>query len=199
MLAKGKLEFYYFEGDELMNTALAAVAVADKSSTYPEWEPGVVEIHSTDHGYKAGDREDIPNYIFVQGTDNYDGLRRIIADAPVDADSLYLVAKYVAEETATGDTFFPGLRFSDPWEFVGFTLHQSADGTTSENFVIQLDSVRGTSFDTVLYTRDMNGVTDIVYMFDVPVPINANDIVKCTYANTNDKTWGLTLIAQRLS
>lgn len=199
MLAKGKLEFYRFEGTENFDVALQAVAVVDKSSTYRNEKPGVVEIHSTAHSFKVGDRRDIPNHIFIKGTDNYDGLHVIFAEAPVDANSLYLIAKYVAETTATADYMYPGLQFDEPWEFVGFKFHGDADGATTENLVIQLDSDAGSLFDTVLYTRDMNGVTDIVYMFDVPVPIRQNDVVKCTWANTGSVNWGLELIAQRLS
>lgn len=199
MLAKGPLEFYHFEGDEETYSTLAEVAVADKSSTYPDTKPGVVEIHTTDHGFKNGDQDYLPNYVFIQGTDNYDGLRRLVDDDPVDADSLYIVAKYVAETTATGDLIFAGLRFDEAWEFVGFKLHLTAACATTENFVVSIDSVRGTSFDTVIKTVPMNGVSDYIWIAPMPVPILANDIVKVTWVNGGDKTWGLTLIAQRLA
>lgn len=199
MLAKGKLEFYHFEGDEESNSTLAAVAVADVSSTYPDIKPGVVEIHSTDHGFKNGDQDYLPNYIFIQGTDNYDGLHKIWDDDAVDADSLYIVAKYVAETTATGDLIFAGLRFDEPWEFVGFKLHLTTACATTENFSIDVDSVRGTSFDVNIRTIPMNGVQNYIWAAPVPIPICANDIVKVTWANGDDRAWGLTLIAQRLS
>ena len=199
MLARGKLEFYHFEGDEPANKTLAAVAVADKSSTYPDTKPGVVEIHCSDHGYKNGDQSYLPNYIFIQGTDNYDGLHVILDDDAVDGDSFYMIAKYVAETTATGDLIFPGLRFTEPWEFVGFQLHLTAACATAENFTIDVDSVRGTSFDVNIRTIPMNGVQNYIWTAPVPIPICANDIVKVTWANAGDKAWGLTLIAQRLS
>jgi len=197
MLATGRIEMYRFEGAKKMNNVHdSATAVVDKTSSFKEWKPGVVDLTITGHGYVIGDRPDIYNHIYIQGTTYYDGLRRIVG-VP-DANSLYVVADYVAETLTTTDNLYPGLSFDEPWLFVGYSLHQSADGATAENFVILKDADAGTSFDTTIVTVPMNGVTNYCEMFERPWPIAAKDIVYCTYTNTNSRTWGLELYAQRI-
>lgn len=199
MLAKGRLEFYRFEGAKAMNGTVDAAAVVDKTATYPAAHgPGVVDITDTTHGYLASDREDIPNFIFIQGTDNYNGLRRI--HSVPDANSIFIYAKYVAETLGASDIIRPGLQFGEEWLFRGFKLHLSAASSTTENLVISVDADAGSSFDFNIWTADMNGVQDDSKFFmSDPVPINRNDIVYVTWANTNAVTWGLELISQRLA
>jgi hypothetical protein len=193
MLAYGsKLEFYNFEGDEEMNTTFTAIADV---TTYPSRDrigAGVLDITATDHGYIAGDKERFPNHIFVKGG-TYDGLHRILS-AP-DANSLYVTGQFGA--TATG-SLYPGLQFDENWIFVGYALHLDTACATAEDFVISKDSARGSSFDANIVTVPMNGVSDYVEMFEQPWPIQAKDVAYCTFANTDDNTWGLELYAMRL-
>jgi len=197
-LAKGRLEFYYFSGDEEMNTLLDNTAIVDVTSTYPGIGDGIVDITMTDHGFKAPAQFDRPTHIFIQGTTNYNGLRRIHS-AP-DANSLFIFGKYVAETPAGTEIARPGLQFDEDWLFMGFKLHLDAASATTENFVINIDSDMGAAWDYNIYTSDMNGVQDLADLsfMDEPVPLKAKDIVYCTWANTNDKLWGLEILAQRL-
>jgi len=195
---------FYFSGDENMNTTLAAAAVVDKTSSYPGLfeKAGVVDLtlvaqDSSDHGYTASPQplwksRTKANCIYIQGTDNYDGLRRIIA-AP-DGTSLYIVAPYTAETTATGDTVFPGLSFDEPWFFRGYRLHLDTASATEENLTINLDADRGSAWDYNIITEPMNTVKDIIDIFDEPIWVPAKDIVKAAWANTDDRTWGLELL-----
>ena len=198
MLAKGRIEVYRFEGAKAVNGTLDAAAVVDKTSTYPGYYPGIVDITDTAHGYVAGDRDDIPNHIFIQGTTNYDGLIRI--HSVPDANSIFIWAKYVAETLATADIIRPALQFDVDWMFRGFKLHLDAASATTENFVVSVDADAGAKFDFNIFTRDMNGVQDLgkFYMED-PIFINKNDILYVTWANSNSKAWGLELLAQRLA
>lgn len=190
----GPLERYFFAGDENMDQTIDTDSVVDVSIC----DLDISQLASDDHGYKKS--QDWPRtrtHIYVLGTTNYDGLRVI---ETVATNTIDIIAPFVAETDLAGtEELFPGLKFNEPWFFCGFHLHQSADGGASENFTITLDAAAGSYFDTVLYTIPMNGVTDYVEILspDEMIPLAGNDLIKCAYANTNDKTWGLTLFARR--
>jgi hypothetical protein len=201
MRAKGQIEHYHFEGDEAINGTLDNTAVVDRTSSYDHTfygaTGGVVDIAITGHGYIAGDANPPrPNFIFIQGTTNYDGLRRIVSIP--DADTVRIVAKYVAEEPAGTEVFFPGVQLDEDYVFLGFEVHLNAASATSENFTANKDAYRGASFDTNFFTQDFNTVQDYVKDFENPRPLNANDIIKMAWANTNDTTWGIDLTVQRI-
>jgi hypothetical protein len=197
MLPKN-IDIFNFEGDgQPINGVVGAAAVVDVSSSFPDVRPGVVDITDATHGLLAGDRADIPNYIFIQGTTNYDGLRRI--HSIPDVNSIYIVAAYVAETLTTADIVRPGVTYDDKWEFIGYSIHVDATPTTAENFVITKDADRGANFDTIIATVPMAGTTDYIEMFEHPWPMQANDIVYCTWANTEANGWGIELYARRLA
>lgn len=61
--------------------------------------------------------------------------------------------------------------------------------STSENFVVTLDSANGATYDVPLYTVDPNAesAADIFWRpNDGPIPLGVGDQVKVTYANTDD-------------
>ena len=62
--------------------------------------------------------------------------------------------------------------------------------TTSENLIVTLDSVDGAAYDTVLYTKDLIGVTSLA-VTDINLPLLAGDIITFTYANTDTNTVGI--------
>jgi hypothetical protein len=194
-----QLDHWYFSGDEEMNTTLDATAVSDQTSNYPELAySGVVRLTSTDHGFKAGD---VPggkeaNCVFIQGTTNYDGLRRIIA---VAANTLDILAKFVAETPGGTEIARPALQFDDDWLLHGFKLHLASASATSENLVCSVDANKGAAWDVNIYTKDMNTVQDVIRMFDIPIIIAPKDIVYFTWANTNNQLWGLEVITSRVS
>jgi len=199
-LKGSQIEMYRFEGAAAMNGTLDSAAVVDVSSSFPDIQrqrSGVVDITDTGHGYVAGDRADIPNHIFIQGSTNYDGLRRI--HSVPDANSLYLRALYTAENMTTSVIIRPALQFDEDWLFRGFKLHLSAASATSENLVISVDADAGSSFDFNIITEDMNTIQDIGQMFmEDPWFISRDDILYVTWANSDSRTWGLELLAQRL-
>lgn len=195
-----------FSGDEEFNTTIGAVAAANQTSSYPGvYREGVVRLTSVDHGFKVSPGlydTKRPNLIYVQGTTNYDGLRKIVA---VATDTLDIVAKYVAETPGGSETLRPGFKFDHDVEFLGFDLHLAAAAATAENLVVAIDSDRGAAWDTTLYTLAMNTVQNATPRFidsDVVgerVIVPARDIVYLTFANTNDNLWGLTLYTRRMS
>ena len=196
----GPLETYFFAGNEEMNTTLNAAGSTDASN------PGraIATIPSNDHGFlKSQNWFKEPTHIFIQGTTNYDGLRVIETVATNSFD--ILCDSYTAETFTTADLAFPGLSFNEPWFFCGFHLTltdgsgSSASCGTAEDLTIDVDAEAGNYFDSNLYTIPMNGVSDYLEILspDEMIPIQANDIVKVSFANTDDDTWGLKLFARR--
>lgn len=199
----GNKEHYFFSGDEEMNTTIGNTAVSDQSANYDssalggKYREGVVRLTSSDHGYKASPNQRDQNLIYVQGTTNYDGLREVIA---VATDTLDIIAPYVAETPAGTETLRPGLKFNERYMFVGFKLHLAAACATAENLVISVDADRGAAWDFNIFTEDMNGTQDRAenYSVDEEILLQPNDILYCTFANTNNNLWGLELIARRV-
>ncbi len=78
--------------------------------------------------------------------------------------------------------------------FVSLTLNLSAAPTTSENFVITLDSRLGVTYDTVLYSQDLSvgSVTDLVLsQDDIDIVLFRGDALAVTWTNTDGRTWGM--------
>lgn len=146
-------------------------------------------LTATAHGYSAG------SHIYIQGTTNYDGMNRIHA---VATNTITILRNFVAETPAGTEPYFPGVRYSCPYLFHGFDLHLSAAASTSEDFEVALDADAGALADVKIYDHDMSGVQDIIYRPAIPILCAPNDIIKCTWANTDARNWGLTLIASRL-
>jgi len=197
------LDFWYFSGDEEMNTTLTATAISDQSATYPGLfrGEGVVRITSNDHGFKVSENplnqgHKPPNCIFIQGTTGraFDGLRRIIA---VAADTIDVVAPVSVLTPGGTETARPAVQFNHPCWFYGFKVHLSAASATTENLVCSIDADKGAAWDVNIYTKDMNGVQDDIYIPSKPIPIAPRDILYFTWANTNDTLWGLELATFR--
>jgi len=87
-------------------------------------------------------------------------------------------------------TFTPDKEFV----FEGIRLHLDAASATVEDFVIQLDSSKGSLYDVKLYAKDMNTVQDLIYQPEVQHGFMAGDSLKFTWANTNLKTWGMEIV-----
>ncbi|MHA2135397.1 MAG: hypothetical protein ACW99J_16170 [Candidatus Thorarchaeota archaeon] len=174
-----------------MTLALNAAAAVDASGGHRN----IVTIPDTAHGYQAG------SLIYLAGTDNYNGLWNIDAVAANTFNiDLGAFKKFTAETFSSGDSGRPAFTYDEAFEFLGFELHLAAAGATSENFSIDVDAAKGAAWDTNLYSKDMNGVQDIVVNFDQPREFKANDLIVCTYTNTDGSNlWGLKLLARRIA
>ena len=86
------------------------------------------------------------------------------------------------------------------FQLYGFYLNLSSAPTTSENFTVTLDSGGGAAYDTNIYTRDLTvgSVTDVVKMFDEPIICTGGDEIDFAWANTDTRTYGLTIIWRRM-
>lgn len=201
---QGNEEHYFFSGDEEMNTTFDATAISDLSANYDvsalggRYREGVVRLTSADHGFKASPNQKDQNCIYIQGTTNYDGLRMIVA---VATNTIDIIAPYVAETPAGSEILRPGLKFDERWLFVGFKLHLDTASATAEDLVISVDADRGAAWDYNIFTEDMNGTKDRGenYSGDNEITLEPNDIVYVTWANTNNRLWGLELVAKRIA
>ena len=99
---------------------------------------------------------------------------------------------FTATSGAMADSITPGV----PFQLLGFELALNTAPTTSENFTVIKNAGVGAAYDTVLYSNDLSdgSVTDIIYYFDVPIKChNKDDVIDFALANTDDRTYGLTV------
>lgn len=184
-------DIFYFEGAKTMNGTVGNSALSSQGSG--DLGP-IARVTSNAHGLTVT----APNRpcIYLQSMANaiYNGIHRINAVATNTFDIL-LSEAFAALTPAGTETWFVGCSYKSKWKLVGFDLHMSATGGTSENLTITKDAAVGATFDTLLYTQDMNAIQNLNYRFDPVRELDANDVVKFAYANTNSRTWGLSILA----
>ncbi len=197
-MKKDKHDKWFFTGAKatygVFNNADAIVGEA-------ETPPYTTDLTDTGHGLLAD------SLLYIEGSVNYDG-RRLIQSIP-DANSMIIFAKYVAEELAGSETWKTMISYDQwiqgeliagpPWEFLGLevTLNAAA-ATASENLTVTIDAARGSAWDNLIYSKDMNGHKDINYMFDEPRLCASGDKIDVAWANANANTWGIKLFTRAL-
>jgi len=143
------LEIIPVTGAKGLAHTIAATAVADN-------ENGTVKLTTTaDHGLLAG------SVVYIEGTTNYNGLRKI-TNVPA-TDEIDIIAPYKAETPGGTETIKVAVKSQKDYTFFGFRLHLSAAPTTSENITLTVDSDLGSAYDLKLYTLDLAGITDLIY------------------------------------
>jgi len=73
-----------------------------------------------------------------------------------------------------------------------FELHLDAAGGAN-SLTITRNSLAGSDYDVVWYTKDMTAVTDILWVPDRPLHFEAGDLVDIAWTNAGGATYGLTL------
>ena len=190
-MEKQPYDTWLFTGDEETYTTITAGDAVDGGMAGDKY---LTTIPSNDHGFKASSGS-LQSLCYIQGTTNYDGLKRIHA---VGTNTITIVAKYVAETFGGTETIKTMYGADHPFEFLGFEVKLSAVGGASENLTAILDADAGAAFDVQYYSQDMNAVQYISEMFTVPKKCKAGDKIDIAYANTNDKTWSVKLFTRRL-
>lgn len=194
---KDRYTEYAFIGGRDIPSALSTVNVIDMGLTGYNGENLVrIRTNSPNAVLLSDDPQNKPNVVYLYGTDNYDGLRRI--HSKLDARQFIFPSSYVAETLDGTETVGVGFKASFPSIFGGFTIHLDAPSATSENLEIINYSARDSAFNNLLYSKDMDGVQDINYMFSPPRFLSPNDRIDITWANTNAKTWGISLYIREL-
>jgi len=172
-------------------THKSATAVID-NGVVPYWPHSVRLTTAAAHNLVAG------GAITLEGTTNYDGTYMIL-EVPTTT-TLIVESVYIAETLTTTDLFTLTLVPKQGFEWGGFRLHLNAASATTENLTVTLDSGAGTDiYDTKLYTKDMNGLQDIVYdIKNEPMQFDKLDEITFAWANSNTTTYGLETFWRRI-
>lgn len=195
-------DVWEFSGDDAMNGTLDNTAAAEGQSADP---PFTTNLAIASHGLKAG------SLVYITGTTNYDGLKLILS-LP-DTNSIMIKSPFVIETPGGSETWGATVTYdrilrnagdigSDvapgpPWEFLGFDLTLDAAAGTSADFQATVSAKKGTAWDNLVYSKDMNGITNINYMFDEPRKMESGDKIDFTWANADGDLWGLKVYTRR--
>jgi len=190
------VEVNYFAGAGAMSGTIGATALSDGSIAL---DRRAVVVTSSSHGVKAN------TDLFVSDIDTgtaylSNRMRRIFA---VGADTLTLALAreeaYAAGTPAGTESWCAGYISKYPYFLLGFKIHLSAADSNGETLTLTTDSGQNSSvtyWDTLLYSKVMTGVTDIVWFPEVRIPLMGNDAIKFAWTNTGAKTWGIELFTQ---
>ncbi len=192
-----KHDEWYFTGAGATYGTFDNAAAADDDSDNP---PFSTDLTDTAHGLLEGSN------LYIQGSVNYNGIR-LIKSIP-DVNSMIIFAQFVAETLAGTETWKTMITYdemiqgqlvpSSPFEFMGFEITLDAACATSENLTVTLDAARGSAWDNLIYSKDMDTHTDINYMFDEPRYCEQGDKIDVAFANTDTNLWGIRLFTRRL-
>jgi len=154
---------------------------------------GIVRIPATAHAFAVG------SHVYIEGTTSYDGLFELQA---VAANTFDIKALFVAETFAGTETAAFVITATRKWEMVGFGWAATVAPNTAQNIVFTVDNADGASFDFILtdLTQDLDGLVGFsgVLTDDKRLPLNAGDIVRVTWANTQGRTYGLKVYFQEI-
>jgi len=91
---------------------------------------------------------------------------------------------------AIATTIAPGLK----WELHEVRIHLDAAGSAG-SFTATMDSGRGSKYDTLVYSKSMGSVQDLVKTFNPPLRFNNSaDQVDIAYANGGSAAYGVEAI-----
>ena len=204
-MRKTNTDIFEFEGAKAMNGTIKNTALS--SAVGKEGGPAAL-ITSDAHGLTVTYSKQPLIYIQSMADvayderhkpDLYNGLRRLWA-VTTNNFTILLNNAFVAQTPAGTETWFVGVSYDEPWEFLGYELHMSDTGTTTENLTITKDAKAGAIFDTLIATQAMAAVTNLEDIhLDDPRPMKAGDVIKFAYANTSVRVWGLKIYARRVA
>ena len=143
------LDELFFEGTDALAATIKATAVEDLGTGRVRFQAAAV------HGFVATEAN--PIMMEIEGTTNYDGVRRVVNISATD--KFDIVAAYVAETPAGTETIKFNIRPLRPFEFASVEITFDSVPTTSEDFTMNLDSHRGSSFDTRIRTKDLSTIS----------------------------------------
>ena len=181
----GPVDVYHFSGALAFTQALDAEAVIDGGTVD---QTKITRFNLDTNGLAAED------HVYLSGTTSFDGFHKLMA---VATNTFDINATYVAE-TAAGSKLV-SIALDSDWEWIGLELALSAARSGAENLTVTVNADRGSAWDTTLYTKDMDGVVDLVYYPDLPIILSAADVLDLAWANADTLTYGLKVLARRLA
>ena len=86
------------------------------------------------------------------------------------------------------------------YRFVSVSVHLNAAATTSESLTVTQDIVDSALCDAVLYSLDLSAgsTVDLLWQPDVDLYLMGGDGLDVAWANTDGRTWGMTITAEAL-
>ena len=139
--------------------------------------------------------QNYPTHVYIHGTDNYDGLRRIYTVR--SARYIQIFSDFVAE-TFSGATQRVGFKAETASEFGGFSLHLT-DPNVADILECVIYSAKGSAFDNKIYSKDLTGMQDINHMFKPPRYLAPGDRIDFTRSTSNGTVSGIILYVRKLS
>ena len=112
------------------------------------------------HGFLA--TEAVPIQMEIEGTTNYEGVRQVVNIS--EADKFDIIAPYVAETPAGTETIKFNIFPAQPYAFRGIELEMDTAPTTAGDLTIDVDNVKGATWDHNYRTKGMVGITDWDWM-----------------------------------
>ena len=96
--------------------------------------------------------------------------------------------------TATTAALATALSPKTPFRLLSIHLKIGTAGTTDEAFTVTVDAGRGAAYDTLLISQNTKtpAVTSLVETFGEGFDYLENDEIDCAWANTENRTYGLT-------
>lgn len=140
--------------------------------------------------------QNTPTSIYIKGTANYDGLRRIYNVR--SARYVQIFAEFVAESFAAPMSQRVGFKAETASELGGFSLHLTNSSAT-DILECVIYSAKGSAFDNKIYSKDLTGVQDINHMFKPPRYLAPGDRIDFTRSTTNGTASGIILYVRKLS
>lgn len=193
-MKKDKHDEWYFTGVGPTYGTFGAGAALEVESV----EPYITRLLSSD---VLAD----PSLIYIQGSVNYNGIKEVARDSGIGME---IYSKYVAETLAGTETWKTMITYDNivqgklvagsPFEFLGFEVTLSAASATSENLTVTIDSARGAAWANLIYSKDMDTVKHINYMFDEIRYCGPGDKIDIAWANSDDRTWGIKIFTRAL-
>jgi len=147
---------------------------------------GIVNLTTTAaHGLLAG------SVVLIEGTTNYNGLREIVA-VP-ETDEIDIKADFIAETFASAaETVKIALAAKQDYKFLGFRMHMPTAPGQADIMTITIDSKKGAAWDTVIYSNDLDTVTDLEYINpNVDLPFNKDDILRVAWPNVANRAFAI--------
>ncbi len=126
-----------------------------------------------------------PTRVYILGSENYDGLKRIYNVRGNRSVQIY--SPYVAE-TLTGASFRCAYKAEVPCEFGGFSWHYTDDEAAVGVLSVTIYSAKGAAFDNTIYSKDMQkrtvGMSDVEHWFKPPRYLAPGDRVDFSWPHS---------------
>jgi hypothetical protein len=188
------LDVWCFTGAKALNNTLDNAAAVD-AGIDPVTNQPIVTIPATAHGFLASSG-DLNSLIFLAGTTNYNGLRKIYA---VATNTITIYADYVAETFGGTETIRCAIQPDYPYEYHGIEVTLNAVGGEATGLTLTKDSALSSAFDHRFHnTSDMTSVQYIDDRENPPKVCEKNDLLILGWANGQSKTFGAKIFTRRL-